>query len=92
MLRTDAALKKNFIKPIQNTPLFSRSTIFAEIISDECGKMLKVKNATRWNSEYDAYQRLSELLNNSRDNLAGHFRKLNLTPLSALKLLLSMSL
>ena len=28
---------------------FFRSTLFADIIKDECGKMFRVPNATRWN-------------------------------------------
>ena len=44
--------------------------------------MFRVKNATRWNSEFDADQRLSEIPTSSRDNLTGLFRKLNLTPLT----------
>ena len=41
-----------------------------------------MKSATR-NSEFDAYQRLSEILNNSRDNLNGLFKKLNSPALDA---------
>ena len=59
----------------------NRSSIYAEFVKDECGKMFKVPNATRWNSYYDAFQRFSEILSSKRDNLAGLFKKMNIPAL-----------
>ena len=53
-----------------------RSTIYAEIVKEECGKMLKSPNATRWNSYYDAFERVSELLNSKRNKLDIVFTKM----------------
>jgi hypothetical protein len=53
-----------------------RSSLFAEIVKDQCGKMLKSPNATRWNSYYDAFERVSELLNSKRNKLDIVFTKM----------------
>ena len=54
----------------------NRSTIYAEIVKENCGKALKSPNATRWNSYYDAFERVSELLISKRNKLDIVFRKL----------------
>ena len=87
---TEAAMKDPMFKKIfrlvltKCTALWNkqkRSTVAADNIRARCKLMFVVPNLTRWNSQFDAFQRMQRLLSESDDNLHALFRDLDLPKL-----------
>jgi hypothetical protein len=87
---TEAAMKDPMFKKIfrlvltKCTALWnkqSRSSVAADTIRARCRLMFVVPNLTRWNSQFDAFQRMQRLLSESDDNLHALFRDLDLPKL-----------
>ena len=47
----------------------SGSTKAADFIREQCGRLFKIPNATRWGSRFFAYERLKDMLETSKDRL-----------------------